>query len=296
MVLTVPDGVAKPGDKLKVNLWTVGKKRSVLVGAYTRGRPLAHQRAVLEPGKPTELVLDPGDAKLGGVTRVTVFEEPADAEGRVNLKPVAERLVYRQQGEVLKLRFDATKPKGQPRGGAFAPGERVELTVHAYDEAGRPKPAVLWAAVVNQSVVAMADEKSDRLLPTHFLLGGEVQNGEELEHADFLLTDHPKAAAGLDLLLGTQGWRRFAEQAPGEFKSRHGGRRPTRCWWRWASGSVHAGCGGPTPGGCSRSTGRSTRPRWSNWTPPRRTSGTGRVHRRAAGRADPGRGRTTSRG
>lgn len=224
VVLNVPDGVGKPGDKLKVNLWTAGKKRSVLVGAYTRGRPLAHQRAVLEPGQPTELILDPGDAKLGGVTRVTVFEEPADAEGRVNLKPVAERLVYRHQGEVLKLRFDATRPDGQPRGGAFAPGEKVELTVHAYDEADRPKPAVLWAAVVNQSVIAMADEKSERLLPTHFLLGGEVQKGEELEHADFLLTDHPKAAAGLDLLLGTQGWRRFAEQAPGEFKSRHGAR------------------------------------------------------------------------
>ena len=86
----------------------------------------------------------------------------------------------------------------------------------------------------------MADEKTDRLLPTHFLLAGEVRSGEELEHADFLLTDHPKAAAALDLLLGTQGWRRFAEQAPGEFKSRHGGRRPRRCWWRWASGSAAA--------------------------------------------------------
>ncbi|HET6572997.1 MAG TPA: alpha-2-macroglobulin family protein [Fimbriiglobus sp.] len=222
VVLNVPDGVAEPGDKLRVNLWSVGKKRSVLIGAYTRGRPVAHQRAVLEPGRPTELTLDPGGAKLGGVTRVTVFEEPADAEGRVSLKPVAERLVYRQPGEFLKLRFDATRPGGKPRGGAFAPGEPVELTVHAYDETGRPKPAILWAAVVNQSVLAMADEKTERLMPTHFLLGGEVQNGEELEHADFLLTDHPKAAAGLDLLLGTQGWRRFAEQAPGEFRARHG--------------------------------------------------------------------------
>jgi hypothetical protein len=221
VVLTVPEGVAKPGDKLHVKLWSIGKKRSVLVGAYTRGRSLAHRRAVLEPGRPTDLTLDPGDAKLGGVTRITVFEEPADAEGRVDLKPVAERLVFRQQGEVLKLRFDATRPGGQPRG-AFAPGEPVELTVHVADETGRPTPAILWAAVVNRSVLAMADDKTERLMPTHFLLGGEVQKGEDLEHADFLLTDHPKAATGLDLLLGTQGWRRFAEQAPGEFRARHG--------------------------------------------------------------------------
>jgi hypothetical protein len=67
-------------------------------------------------------------------------------------------------------------------------------------------------AVINQSVVAMADDKTDRLLPTHMLLAGEVRRPADLEHADFLLTDHPKAAAALDLLLGTQGWRRFAEQ------------------------------------------------------------------------------------
>ena len=67
-------------------------------------------------------------------------------------------------------------------------------------------------AVINQSVIAMADNKTDRLLPTHFLLAGEVKNPADLENADFLLTDHPKAGVALDLLLGTQGWRRFAEQ------------------------------------------------------------------------------------
>ena len=40
---------------------------------------------------------------------------------------------------------------------------------------------------------------------------------EDLEHADFLLGDHPKAARALDNLLGTQGWRRFAEQNPAQF-------------------------------------------------------------------------------
>ncbi len=221
VVLSVPDGVTRPGEKVRVQLWAAGPKRSVLVGAYVRGRQVATQRAVVEPGKPTELALDFGDAKIGGVTRITVFEEPAgDETGRDDLKPVAERLVFRQPGEVLKLGFTATKADGKPAGGAFAPGGRVELTVTATDEAGRPAPAVLWAAVVNQSVLTMADEKTARLMPTHFLLGGEVQRGDELEHADFLLTDHPKAAAGLDLLLGTQGWRRFAEQAPEQFLAR----------------------------------------------------------------------------
>ena len=49
-----------------------------------------------------------------------------------------------------------------------------------------------------QSVFAMADNKTDRLPPTQFPLAGDVKSPAELEHADFLLTDHPKAAVALD--------------------------------------------------------------------------------------------------
>ena len=73
-------------------------------------------------------------------------------------------------------------------------------------------------AVVDQSVLTMADEKTYRTMPTHFLLTTEVRRAEDLEYADFLLGQHPKAAEALDLLLGTQGWRRFAEQNPNRFR------------------------------------------------------------------------------
>ena len=64
-------------------------------------------------------------------------------------------------------------------------------------------------------------------MPTHFLLAGEVKNPDDLEYADFLLTDHPKASEALDLVLGTQGWRRFAEQAPPVVVSLTESRSPT---------------------------------------------------------------------
>lgn len=218
VVLHVADEVTRPGQKMQVRLHAVGVTRSVLVGAYIRGRAVAHQSATLEPGKAIDLALDLGTTKLGGVTRVTVFEQPEVAEnGRVDLKPIAERLVFRQPGEVLKLGFTASKPGAGPAA-AFVPGDRVQLDLAAKNELDQPAAAILWAAVVNQSVLTMADEKSARQLPTHFLLAGEVQNPDDLEHADFLLTNHPKAAEALDLLLGTQGWRRFAEQAPRQFR------------------------------------------------------------------------------
>ena len=218
VVLTIPDGVTAPGDPLRVRVQTGTKKRSLLVGAYVRGRLLAHQRVVAEPGKVAEVNLNP-EAGIGGVARVTVFEEPGDAaEGRQQVKPVAERLVYRRPAEQVIV-------NAQPNKQRYFPGSPVELELSALNEKEQPVPAVLMVAVVNQSVIGMADEKTFRTMPTHFLLASEVKQPEDLEFADFLLNDDPKvvgkATKALDLLLGTQGWRRFAEQNPQQFQKKH---------------------------------------------------------------------------
>ena len=71
-------------------------------------------------------------------------------------------------------------------------------------------------AVVDKSVLTLADEKTHRAMPTHFLLTSEVRRPEDLEYADFLLGPQAKASEALDLLLGVQGWRRFAEQDPAQ--------------------------------------------------------------------------------
>jgi hypothetical protein len=81
-------------------------------------------------------------------------------------------------------------------------------------------------AVVDANVLKRADEKTARGMPTHFLLTNEVKSPEELENADVFLSDHPKAALALDLLLGTQGWRRFAEQNPQRFLNARISKRP----------------------------------------------------------------------
>ena len=210
VVLLARDAATKPGDPIRLTLGHGGAKPvNVLVGAYTRGRAIAHARATLAPGRTTDVALDPGLTPLGGVVRVTVFAD-ADGDGRTDLIPLAERLVFRRSKESLNLSASVGKP-------AFLPGEPVTLTINARTEAGTPTPAILWAAVVSRSVLSMADDKAERTLPTHFQLGGEVRHPDELEHADFLLTDQVQAAESLDLLLGTQGWRRFAEQNPGEF-------------------------------------------------------------------------------
>ena len=160
VVLQVTQGVLKPDAPIGVKLWSVGADRTVLVGAYSRGRPVAHTTVKLEAGKATDATLAVTDAKLGGVTRITVFDLPhGEAVGRDDLKPLAERLIYREPGEALKLSYATKKPGTGTPVKTFTPGSRVELEVTATDEADAPKAAILWTAVVNESVITMADEK-----------------------------------------------------------------------------------------------------------------------------------------
>ncbi len=212
VVLRVSPGVTTEKDPLKLTVASGGKDRSLLVGAYCRGRLLAHDTVEAKAGKVTPIELKP-EGTLAGVHRVTVFEDrSADQTGQWT--PVAERLTYRTSAERLKLSLSPQRKK-------FIPGEKVFAACLATNEKDQPQPAVLMVAVVDQSVVNLADEKTHKLMPTHFFLTHEVKKPEDLEFADFMLTDHPKAAPALDLLLGVQGWRRFAEQNPEEFKKRN---------------------------------------------------------------------------
>jgi hypothetical protein len=205
VAMTALDPVTDRAAAIRMRLQVGQGTKTLHVGAYARGRLVAHQKVDVTAGTPIDVSLK-GDDTAGGVTRVTVFEEAKPvAAGRATLVPRAERLVFRKQDQQLLLNVNPDKTR-------YTPGGKVRLELFAFNEKEQPTPAVLLVGVVNRSVITMADNKTDRLMPTHFLLSGEVKNSADLEHADFLLTDHPRAAVALDLLLGTQGWRRFAEQ------------------------------------------------------------------------------------
>jgi hypothetical protein len=212
VVLSVPDGVVQAEGTIPVKV-RITSKRSLLVGAYCRGRLLdsIELSAGDFDGNEARAVLRPTSG-AGGVCRVTVFEILPNAATRRALVPVAERLIYRHPAERVQL---ALKPDQT----TYVPRQNVKLGVEAKTEKGQPAPAVVLLRVVDKSVVTLADDKTLRSMPTHFLLTREVRRPEDLEYADFLLGPHPQAAEALDLLLGTQGWRRFAEQNPTKFRN-----------------------------------------------------------------------------
>jgi hypothetical protein len=203
VVLSVPTGVTTDRDIIKVVVRSP-KERQLLVGAYCRGRLMTHERVAVKAGQAATLELKP-ETGVGGVYRVTVFEEQPAPDNRTTLLPRAERLIYREPAERLNLAVSTDRQR-------FVPGERVQLHCLATDEKGQSAPAILMVAVVDNSVLKLADEKTYKSLPTHFLLATEVRRPEDLEHADFLIGPQASAHVALDLLLGTQGWRRFVEQ------------------------------------------------------------------------------------
>jgi hypothetical protein len=222
VALSIPDGVFAADEPIRLTV-SSPQARRLVIGAYTRGSPVAHTAVNVDAGKTVPVVLTPDAAAPEGVTRITVFEEPADGTpGWKELRPVAERLVFRNSPRRLDLNvrvtLNATTDGVAPSPATYLPGQALAFDVSARTEAGAPSAAILYASIVDETLFAASDDTTDRALPTHFLLNGEVQNPDALERADFLLSSHPKAGAALDRLLGTQGWRRFAEQNPAEFR------------------------------------------------------------------------------
>jgi hypothetical protein len=175
VVLTALDDTNPEPGPLRVRVASLGSPRSLLVGAYARGRLLDHQRVAVKANAWADVGLNPMPG-FGGVTRVTVFEELNTNASRRTLKPVAERLVYRKPTAALNLSVQADRKQ-------YCPGDKVHLKVTAANEEKQPASAILFMSVVNQSAITMADEKTARALPTHFLLTSEVKQPEDLEHA-----------------------------------------------------------------------------------------------------------------
>jgi autotransporter-associated beta strand protein len=203
VVLSTGRGVFEAKQPLAIELQSNENDLPLIVGAYCRGVQVGQQAITAHRG--TNHVEIPLPSEVGGVVRITVFEQ---AEAAKAPKSVAERLVYRWPERALNVRIADHKPR-------FSPGDPVELSLAVTNERGEPTPAVLGVSVAPDSLLKMIDDEIPSM-PTHFYLMTEIAKPEDLEKADFYLSDDPQAPAALDLLLGTQGWRRFAEKSRSE--------------------------------------------------------------------------------
>ena len=108
-----------------------------------------------------------------------------------------------------------------PDSARYTPSGRVQVTIKTTGANGEPVSAVAGLTVTDDSVLEMIETREQApSLPAMVFLEQEVNDLADA-HV-YLDPNNPDAAQQLDLLLGTQGWRRFALVNMEEFILDHG--------------------------------------------------------------------------
>jgi hypothetical protein len=188
-LMAIDDAEGKRDD-VRAAVWCT-EDRTVAATAVLREKRLGDVSAKVSAGKPTVISI-PVPAGAQGAVRLTLFDDA--------LNPLAERLIYRGRGQDLAISITPGRP-------SYAPRDQVELTVATRDLAGKPVQADLSLAVVDDTVLSFADDKTAHLL-SRLYLEAEMP-GQEVEEPNFYFSADAKAPHAIDLVLGTQGWRRF---------------------------------------------------------------------------------------
>jgi uncharacterized protein YfaS (alpha-2-macroglobulin family) len=201
--LTSIEDSGQAGDPVKLRVAsTAGGKARVLLSV--REREVASYPLTLEAGKAADAILTP-PTTADGVLRATVV----DADGL----PRAERLVFRKPLRAIQVQVEATPASAGLR-------DHVQVKITTRDASGKPVPAVVTLSAVDDAVLETVErrERAARL-PVQALLGCEVS---ELMDPTAYLEDGAAGARDMDLLLATQGWRRFAFAEPAKFAAANG--------------------------------------------------------------------------
>ncbi len=201
VVLNTGPGVFEAGRPLEFDLYASKDHLPLVVSAWCRGVQVGQQTLVTAKTQqtPVQHVVLPLPADVAGVIRLTIYDFRS-----THPRPIAERLVFRRPQQRLQLQME-------PEDLRYQVGQPLDLALRVTDEKDTPVPAVLRASVLNESVgpAATAPTSSDM---AYFLLTSELERPEEVKDADFYLADDARSTLALDLLLGTQGWRRFVER------------------------------------------------------------------------------------
>lgn len=195
-VLTVDNTTNK--DNIRVFLTrtpaqaTAGTPGQLTLLAQTRGAVV--QVAKVPAGKTAALIQLPRAQFPEGIAQLTLFSEAG--------VPVCERLVFVDRSNRLKINVTPAKDRVKSR-------EKVALDVTVTDANDQPVSAVLSMAVTDQGLIP-ADTNGATLV-SHLLLSSDLAGEVEQPGAYFDPANKARLAQ-LDLLMMTQGWRRFTWQ------------------------------------------------------------------------------------
>lgn len=147
----------------------------------------------------------PADS-IAGVLVATVWEESG--------KPLAERLIFRQPNDNVQITIT-------PNATQYTPGGTARLDIVTTDANGKPISAVVGLTVTDDSVLEMIETRDQApRLPVMVLLENDVKDLADAQI--YFDPQNEDSDLAVDLLLGTQGWRRFAYSRIDKFLEGHG--------------------------------------------------------------------------
>ena len=207
-VFTTPSGITHPAELPEVQATgtVITSRRST----FDYGDAIAFSVVSNSAGAPAKLTLHKREVLLDSqdITADALQLDAKDAEGVLiatvwdsSGRPLAERLVYRHPRFGLNVELKLSE-------GPFVPGGKVSVDVLTTDDQGNPVEAVVGLTVTDDTVLELIEKRQQApRLPVMVYLENEV-----LDLADahvYLDKSDSTSATAIDLLLGTQGWRRF---------------------------------------------------------------------------------------
>ncbi|WP_183564455.1 carboxypeptidase-like regulatory domain-containing protein [Mucilaginibacter sp. SP1R1] len=127
-----------------------------------------------------------------GIVQFTLFSSTGE--------PLNERVVFIQNPDQLKLAVSATKQK-------YAPREKVTLNLNAKNSEDKPVIGSFSASVIDLAKVPV-DESAEESIYSNVLLSSDLKGYVE-KPGYYFADESPTTRADLDVLMLTQGYRRF---------------------------------------------------------------------------------------
>lgn len=127
-----------------------------------------------------------------GISQLTLFDETN--------QPVCERIIFVDRNERLTVQLKPSKP-------VFGPREKVQVAISVTDAAGKPVRTNLSLAAIDAAQVLEKEPYAADLV-SYLLLNSDLKGTIE-QPGYYFDANNKERATDLDVLMMTQGWRRF---------------------------------------------------------------------------------------
>jgi hypothetical protein len=126
-----------------------------------------------------------------GIVQFTLFSQ--------NGEPTNERIAFIRNNDTVNLKLSSPA-------GAFGPRQKMKIDVNAQTPEGQPGVGIYSVSVINESRTGF-DASAESTIFNNLLLTSDLKG--YIERPNYYFSGDPQAKADLDVLMLTQGYRRF---------------------------------------------------------------------------------------